>query len=85
MYVCMYVFQTIIIKDYNLTAGSARPQRNLASDSRVLQLSSLQGDVQEEVQEEEWSDSGRHPPRHCAATKPCPCCILHIMFTSDFI
>ena len=47
--------------------GSARHQ--LCKCLRTSQASSLhQGDVlEEEVQEEEWSDAGRHPPRHFPA------------------
>ena len=47
--------------------GSARHQ--LCKCLRTSQASSLhQGDVlEEEVQEEEWSDAGRHPSRHFPA------------------
>ena len=40
----------------------ARAKQQPNKRFKVLKLSSLQGDVQEEGQGEEWSDAGRHPP-----------------------
>ena len=37
------------------------------SSRRRLRRGPVQGDVQEEGQGEEWSDAGRHPPRHLPA------------------
>ena len=60
--------------------GSAKLQPSLARDSKFSSYHSsrrrprrgpLWGDVQEEGQGEEWSDAGRHPPRHCQLPTCC--------------
>ena len=60
-----------------------------SSSRRRLRREPLQGDVQEEGQGEEWSDAGRHPPRHLPAAnvlRPSQIHALthHVLFTSDF-
>ena len=50
------------------TRGSVKQQAQaFISSRRRPRRGPLQGDVQEEGQGEEWSDAGRHPPRHFPA------------------
>ncbi len=46
---------------------SLRRSQTFISSRRVLRRGPLQGDVQEERQGEEWSDTGRHPHQHLPA------------------
>ena len=53
---------------------------NYISSRRRTRRGPLKGDVQEEGQGEEWSDTGCHPPWHLPA-----CLCAHLMFTSFFL